>query len=169
MPALGRPPMEGLGNTACRRMPGAWFEPCTRLDHLGWLRYPCLSNPAFSASDRSLFRRRVRLDLAPGSATEQQLNQLEPAWFLRFSVAQMHLPVTGLFRVPGSVSSSHHPSPLQEQRTTGHTSNRLSIQSIAMYGVTDFCVKTLGKYCSWYVSKCRALLLRPTTDDMRSI
>ena len=56
------------------RMPGV-FEPCTRLDHLGWLRY-LASNPFLVASDRSqVARRRVRLDLGDLGIIEQQLNQ----------------------------------------------------------------------------------------------
>ena len=70
-------PLDGRVRQHCvfARMPGV-FEPCTRLDHLGWLRY-LASQPRFLvASDRSqVAQRRVRLDLGDLGIIEQQLNQ----------------------------------------------------------------------------------------------
>ena len=67
--------MEGLGITACSLECGV-FEPCTRLDHMGWLRYLALKPRFLVASDRSqVARRRVRLDLGDLGIIEQQLNQ----------------------------------------------------------------------------------------------
>ena len=73
----------------------------------------------------------------------------------------MHSPVTGLFRVllDRFLLPTIRPR-FQEQRTTGHTQSAHS--SIAMYGVTDSCAKTLVAVLFLYVSKCRACLLRPT-------
>ena len=138
-PALGRPPNRRFDHCVFARMPGV-FEPCTRLDHLGWLRY-CLSNPRFLiASDRSqVARRRVRLDLGDLGIIEQQLNQCaEPAWFPSLCPVVMHSPVTGLFRVllDRFLLPTIRPR-FQEQRTTGHTQS--APFNITMYGVTDSC------------------------------
>ena len=70
-------PLDGRVRHHCvfARMPGV-FEPCTRLDHLGWLRYLPLKPRFLVASDRSqVARRRVRLDLGDLGIIEQQLNQ----------------------------------------------------------------------------------------------
>ena len=71
-------PLDGRVRQHCvfARMPGV-FEPCTRLDHLGWLRY-LASQPRFLvASDRSqVARRRVRLDLGDLGIIEQQLTRV---------------------------------------------------------------------------------------------
>ena len=56
-------------------MPGV-FEPCTRLDHLGWVTVPALKPRFLVASIASqVARRRVRLDLGDLGIIEQQLNQ----------------------------------------------------------------------------------------------
>ena len=130
--------MEGLGNTACS------LECPACLNHVhGWTiwgGYGTLPlKPRFLvASDRSqVARRRVRLDLGDLGIIEQQLNpELEPAWFPSLCPVGMHSPVTGLIpRTPGSVSSSHHPSPLP--RATYDWAYPIgSPFSIAMYGVT---------------------------------
>ena len=70
-------PLDGRVRQHCvfARMPGV-FEPCTRLDHLGWLRYLASQARFLVASDRSqVARRRVRLDLGDLGIIEQQLNQ----------------------------------------------------------------------------------------------
>ena len=101
------------------------------------------------ASDRSqVARRRVRLDLV----TSGSLNSNSTS--ARTSLVPKPLPSCDAFasdwsipRTPGSVSSSHHPSPLP--RATYDWAYPIgSPFSIAMYGVTDSCAKTLGKYCS---------------------
>ena len=144
-------PLDGRVRQHCvfARMPGV-FEPCTRLDHLGWLRYLASQTPlSRSIGSLASCSATVRLDLGDLGIIEQQLNpELEPAWFPSLCPVVMHSPVTGLFRVlPGSVSSSHHPSPLP--RATYDWAYPIgSPFSIAMYGVTDSCAKTLGKYCS---------------------
>ena len=128
------------------RMPGV-FEPCTMAGPSGAVTVPCLSKPCF------LVARIARKLLGDGSVwilvTSGSLNsnstRVEPAWFPSLCPVVMHSPVTGLFRVPGSVSSSHHPSPLQEQRTTGHTQSA-SIQHCNVWS-DGLCAKTLGKYC----------------------
>ena len=125
---LDVPSMEGLGNTACS------LECLACLNHVhGWtigvVTVPCLSNPAFQHRiAQQVARRRVRLDLDLG-IIEQQLNQSSNQLGSQaFITVVMHLPVTGLFRVlPGSVSSSHHPSPLPRATYDGIL-NRLSIQ-----------------------------------------
>ena len=131
----GRQPLDvpldgrGLGNTACS------LECLACLNHVhGWtiwvVTVPCLSNPAFVASDRSqAARRRVRLDLGDLGIIEQQLNQSsEPAWFPSLCPVVMHSPVTGLFRVlldrfllPPSV-------PASKSNVRLGIPNRLSIQ-----------------------------------------
>ena len=96
-------PLDGRVRQHCvfARMPGV-FEPCTRLDHLGWLRYLAPLKPRFLvASDRSqVARRRVRLDLGDLGIIEQQLNQSSNQLGSQaFCPVVMHSPVTGLFRV----------------------------------------------------------------------
>ena len=120
--------MEGFSNTACS------LECLACLNHVhGWTiwgGYGTLPlKPRFLvASDRSqVARRRVRLDLGDLGIIEQQLNQSSDqlgsqafAQFLDAFASDWSIP-----RTPGSVSSSHHPSPLPEQRTTGHTQSAL--------------------------------------------
>ena len=142
--------MEGLGITACS------LECLACLNHVhGWTiwgGYGTLPlKPRFLvASDRSqVARRRVRLDLGDlGSLNSNSTSA-------RTSLVPKPLPSCDAFasgdwsipRTPGSVSSSHHPSPLP--RATYDWAYPIgSPFSIAMYGVTDSCAKTLGKYCS---------------------
>ena len=68
--------MEGVRHHCVfARMPGV-FEPCTRLDHLGWLRYLASQTPlSRSIGSLAVARRRVRLDLGDLGIIEQQLNQ----------------------------------------------------------------------------------------------
>ena len=145
--------MEGLGITACS------LECLACLNHVhGWTiwgGYGTLPlKPRFLvASDRSqVARRRVRLDLGdPGSLNSNSTSA-------RTSLVPKPLPSCDAFasdwsipRTPGSVSSSHHPSPLP--RATYDWAYPIgSPFSIAMYGVTDSCAKTLGKYSFLYVS-----------------
>ena len=155
--------MEGLGITACS------LECLACLNHVhGWTiwgGYGTLpQTPLLVASDRSqVARRRVRLDLGDLGIIEQQLNQcFEPAWFPSLCPVVMHSPVTGLFRVLLDRSSSHHPSPLP--RATYDWAYPIgSPFSIAMYGVTDSCAKTLGKYCSCTSASVGRASFRPTT------
>ena len=79
------------------------------------------------ASDRSqVARRRVRLDLGDLGIIEQQLNQCSNQLGSQaFANCDAFASDWSIPRTPGSVSSSHHPSPLQEQRTTGHTQSAL--------------------------------------------
>ena len=124
-------PLDGRVRQHCvfARMPGV-FEPCTRLDHLGWLRYLASQTP-LSRSIGSLASCSAtgRLDLGDLRIIEQQLNQeLEPAWFPSLCPVVMHSPVTGLFRVlldrfllPPSV-------PASKSNVRLGIPNRLSIQ-----------------------------------------
>ena len=124
-------------------MPGV-FEPCTRLDHLSGYGTLPLKPRFLVASDRSqVARRRVRWILVtPGS-----LNSNSSA---RTSLVCKPLPSCDAFasdwsipRTPGSVSSSHHPSPLP--RATYDWAYPIgSPFSIAMYGVTDSSLKRLA-------------------------
>ena len=143
-------PLDGRVRHHCvfARMPGV-FEPCTRLDHLGWLRYLALK-------PRFLVDRIARKLLGDGSVwilvTSGSLNSNSTS--ARTSLVPKPLPSCDAFasdwsipRTPRSVSSSHHPSPLP--RATYDWAYPIgSPFSIAMYGVTDSCAKTLGKYCS---------------------
>ena len=150
-------------------MPGV-FEPCTRLDHLGWLRYLALK-------PRFLVASIARKLLGDGSVwilvTSGSLNSNSTS--ARTSLVPKPLPSCDAFAsdwsIPRtrSVSSSHHPSPLP--RATYDWAYPIgSPFSIAMYGVTDSCAKTLGKYCSCTsASVGRALFSAPPLDDMRSI
>ena len=143
-------PLDGrVSNTACS------LECLACLNHVhGWTiwgGYGTLPlKPRFLvASDRSqVARRRVRLDLGDLGIIEQQLNQSSNQLGSQAlpscdaSASDWSIP-----RTPGSVSSSHHPSPLP--RATYDWAYPIgSPFSIAMYGVTDSCAKTLGKYCS---------------------
>ena len=119
--------MEGLGITACS------LECLACLNHVhGWTiwgGYGTLPlKPRFLvASDRSqVARRRVRLDLGDLGIIEQQLNQC------RTSLVPKPLPSCDAFasdwsipRTPGSVSSSHHPSPLPRATYDWHTQSAL--------------------------------------------
>ena len=156
--------MEGLGNTACS------LECLACLNHVhGWTiwgGYGTLPlKPRFLvASDRSqVARRRVRLDLGDLGSLNSNSTRA------RTSLVPKPLPSCDAFasdwsipRTSGSVSSSHHPSPLP--RATYDWAYPIgSPFSIAMYGVTDSCAKTLGKYCSCTSASVGVLLLRPTT------
>ena len=166
------PRMEGLGITACSLgMPGV-FEPCTRLDHMGWLRYLASQTPL----SRSIG------SLASCSATgpfgscdlgiiEQQLNQSSnQLGFPSLCPVVMHSPVTGLFRVLLDRFLLPTFRPKLPRATYDWAYPIGSPFSIAMYGVTDSCAKTLGKYCSCTSEKCRACFFSaPPLDDMRSI
>ena len=155
--------MEGLGITACRRMPGV-FEPCTRLDHLGWLRYLASQTP-LSRSIGSLASCSATGPFDLGDLGSLNSNSTSA----RTSLVPKPLPSCDAFasdwsipRTPGSVSSSHHPSPLP--RATYDWAYPIgSPFSIAMYGVTDSCAKTLGKYCSCTSASVGRAFLRPTT------
>ena len=117
------------------------------------------------ASDRSqVARRRVRLDLV----TSGSLNSNSTS--ARTSLVPKPLPSCDAFasdwsipRTPGSVSSSHHPSPLP--RATYDWAYPIgSPFSIAMYGVTDSCAKTLAASTVPVRQQVSGvLLLRPTT------
>ena len=118
---------------------------------------PCLSNPAFSASDRSqVARRRVRLDLGDLGIIEQQLNQCSNQLGSQaFAGVVMHSPVTGLFRVLlDRFLLPIRQSPLP--RATYDWAYPIgSPFSIAMYGVTDSSLNA-WQVLFLYVSKCRA-------------
>ena len=132
---LDVPSMEGLGITACS------LECLACLNHVhGWTiwgGYGTLPlKPRFLvASDRSqVARRRVRLDLGDlGSLNSNSTSA-------RTSLVPKPLPSCDAFasdwsipRTPGSVSSSHHPSPLP--RATYDWAYPIgSPFSIAMYG-----------------------------------
>ena len=124
-------PLDGRVRQHCvfARMPGV-FEPCTRLDHLGWLRYLASQTPlSRSIGSLASCSATVRLDLGDLGIIEQQLNQSSNQLGSQaFCPVVMHSPVTGLFRVllDRFLLPTIRPR-FQEQRTTGHT-NRLSIQ-----------------------------------------
>ena len=130
-------------------MPGV-FEPCTRLDHLGWLRYLASQTRFLVASDRSQVARRRSVWILVTGIIEQQLNQSSNQLVLPCPVV-MHSPVTGLFRVLLIGFFFHHPSPLQEQRTTGHRPIG-SPFSIATRWMTGLCAETVGQVLFLYVS-----------------
>ena len=122
------------------------------------------------ASDRSqVARRRVRLDLVTSGSLNSNSTRA------RNQLGSQALPSCDAFasdwsipRTPGSVSSSHHPSPLP--RATYDWAYPIgSPFSIAMYGVTDSCAKTLGKYCSVRQQVSACFFSAPPLDDMRSI
>ena len=118
--------MEGLGITACS-LECLVFEPCTRLDHLGWLRYLALKPRFLVASDRSqVARRRVRLDL--GDLDHWNSNSTSA----RTSLVPKPLPSCDAFasdwsipRTPGRFLLPTIRPRFQEQRTTGHTQSAL--------------------------------------------
>ena len=95
-------PLDGRVRQHCvfARMPGV-FEPCTRLDHLGWLRYLASQTP-LSRSIGSLASCSatgpVWILVTSGSLNSNS-PELEPAWFPSLCPVVMHSPVTGLFRV----------------------------------------------------------------------
>ena len=160
--------MEGLGNTACS------LECLACLNHVhGWTiwgGYGTLPlKPRFLvASDRSqVARRRVRLDLGDLRIIEQQLNQARTSGLLPSCDAfasDWSIP-----RTPGSVSSSHHPSPLPRATydwayPIGSPFTRPAMWSDGLLPLNAWQVLFL------YVSKCRACFFSaPPLDDMRSI
>ena len=131
--------MEGLATLRVRCV--GVFEPCTRLDHLGWLRYLASQTPL----SRSIG------SLASCSATgpfwilvtliiEQQFNQSSNQ--LGSQVSPSCDAFASDWSIPRtrSVSSSHHPSPLP--RATYDWAYPIgSPFSIAMYG-GRLCAKT---------------------------
>ena len=126
--------------------------------------YGTLPLPAFSASDRSqVARRRVRLDLGDLGIIEQQLNQSSNQLGSQaFCPVVMHSPVTGLF--PSSWIGFFFPTIHPRFRATYDWAYPIgSPFSIAMYGVTDSCAKTLGKYCSCTSASVGRASSPPTT------
>ena len=88
----------------------------------GVVTVPCLSNPAFVASDRSqVARRRVRLDLATFGSLNSNSTSARTSLVPKLCPVVMHSPVTGLFRVPDRFLLPTIRPRFQEQRTTGHT------------------------------------------------
>ena len=165
------PSMERLGNTACSLECLAVFEPCTA-GPSGVVTY-LASQPRFLvASDRS----QVAPATGPfgSSVTSGSLNSnsaeartsLVPKPLCQFD----RRPVTGLFRVLLDRFLLPYHRPRFQSNVRLGIPNRLSIQHIAMYGVTDSCAKTP---CSSTVPVRQqvsgVLLLRPPLDDMRSI
>ena len=136
----------------------------------GWLRYLASQAP-LSRSIGSLASCSATgpLDLCDLGIIEQQLNQCSN------QLGSQALPSCDAFasdwsipRTPGSVSSSHHPSPLP--RATYDWAYPIgSPFNIAMYGVTDSCAKTLGKYCSCTSASVRRASSPPHHSTMRSI
>ena len=158
-------PLDGRVRHHCvfARMPGV-FEPCTRLDHLGWLRY-LASQTRFLVASGSLASCSATGPFGSGDLgiIEQQLNQCSTSLVPKPLPIVMHSPVIwSIPRTPGSVSSSHHPSPLP-RATYDWACPIGSPFSIAMYGVTDSCAKTLGKYCSCTSASVGRASSRPTT------
>ena len=146
---LDVPSMEGLGNTACS------LECLACLNHVhGWTIWGSYGTlplkPRFLvASDRSqVARRRVRLDLGDLGIIEQQLNQARTSLVPKPLPVVMHSPVTGLFRVLWDRFLLPTIRPRFQRATYDWAYPIGSPFSIAMYGVTDSCAKTLGKYCS---------------------
>ena len=165
-------PLDGRVRHHCvfARMPGVF------LNHVhGWTiwgGYGTLPlKPRFLvASDRSqVARRRVRLDLGDlGSLNSNSTSA-------RTSLVPKPLPSCDAFasdwsipRTPGSVSSSHHPSPLP--RATYDWAYPIgSPFSIAMYGVTDSALKRLASTVPVRQQVFGAFFSAPPLDDMRSI
>ena len=150
-------------------MPGV-FEPCTRLDHLGWLRYLASQTPL----SRSIG------SLASCSATgpfgscdlgiiEQQLNQCSNQLGSSLCPVVMHSPVTGLFRVLLDRFLLPTIRPRFQRATYDWAYPIGSPFSIAMYGVTDSCAKTLEVRSSCTSASVGRASSAPPLDDMRSI
>ena len=78
----------------------------------------------------------------------------------------MHSPVTGLFRV---LLDRFLPTIRPRFKSNVRLGPIGSPFSIAMYGVTDSCAKTLGKYCSCTSASVGRFFSAPPLDDMRSI
>ena len=143
-------------------MPGA-FEPYTA-GPSGVVTVPCLSNPARSRIARKL--------LGDGSVwilvTSGSLNRSNSTRN-RTSLVPKPLPGCDAFasdwsipRTPGSVSSSHHPSPLPRATYDWAYSNRLSIQHCNVWS-DGLCAKNACARTVPYVEVSGVLLLRPTT------
>ena len=160
---LDVPLVEGLGNTACS------LECLACLNHVhGWTiwgGYGTLPlKPRFLvASDRSqVARRRVRLDLGDLGIIEQQLSRARTNGSQAFASCDAFASSWSIPAYSWIGFFFHHPSPLP--RATYDWAYPIgSPFSIAMYGVTDSCAKTLGKYCSVRQQVSGVLLLRPTT------
>ena len=136
----------------------------------GVVTVPCSQTPlSRSIGSLASCSATVRLDLGDLGIIEQHSTSA------RTSLVPKPLPSCDAFasdwsipRTPGSVSSSHHPSPLP--RATYDWAYPIgSPFSIAMYGVTDSCAKTLGKYCSCTSASVGRFFSAPPLDDMRSI
>ena len=94
-------PLDGRVRQHCvfARMPGV-FEPCTRLDHLGWLQYLASQTPlSRSIGSLASCSATVRLDLGDLGIIEQQLTRARTSLVPKPLPVVMHSPVTGLFRV----------------------------------------------------------------------
>ena len=164
---LDVPSMEGLA--ACS------LECLACLNHVhGWTiwgGYGTLpSNPAFVASDRSqVARRRVRLDLVTSGSLNSNSTRARTSLVPSLCPVVMHSPVTGLFRVLLDRFLLPTIRPRFQEQTYDWAYPIGSPFSIAMYGVTDSCAKTLGKYCSCTSASVGRAFSAPPLDDMRSI
>ena len=163
-------PLDGRVRQHCvfARMPGV-FEPCTRLDHLGWLRYLASQTPLFLvASDRSqVARRRSVWILVTSGSLNSNSARLEPLGS-KFCPVVMHSPVTGLFAYSWIGFFFHHPSPLP--RATYDWAYPIPALHSALHVWSDgLCAKTLGKYCSCTSASVGRASSAPPLDDMRSI
>ena len=126
-------------------MPGV-FEPCTRLDHLGWLRYLASQTPlsrsigslASCSGDGSVWI------LVTSGSLNSNSTRARPAVSPSLCPVVMHSPVTGLFRVLlDRFLLPTIPSPLQATYDWAYPIG--SPFSIAIW-VTDSCA-SLGKNC----------------------
>ena len=157
-------PLDGrLGNTACS------LECLACLNHVhGWTiwgGYGTLPlKPRFLvASDRSqVARRRVRLDLGDLGSLNSNSTRARTSLVPKPLPVVMHSPVTGLFRV--LLDRFLLPTIRPRFRATYDWAYPISSPfSIAMYGVTDSCAKTLGKYCSCTSASVGRASSPPTT------
>ena len=156
--------MEGLGITACS------LEYLACLNHVhGWTiwgGYVLTSQTPLSRSIGSLASCSATGPFGSGGdlgIIEQQLNQCSNQLPKPLPSCDAFASDWSIPRTPGSVSSSHHPSPLP--RATYDWAYPIgSPFSIAMYGVTDsLALKRLASTVPVRRQVSGVLLLRPTT------
>ena len=166
---LDRPLMEGLGNTACS------LECLACLNHVhGWTIWGGYGTGSQTPLSRSTDRSQAALGDGSVWILVTRIIEQQPQPEFRTSLVPKPLPSCDAFasdwsipRTPGSVSSSHHPSPLP--RATYDWAYPIgSPFSIAMYGVTDSCAKRLASTVPAYVSKS-GFFSAPPLDDIQTI
>ena len=138
-------PLDGrVSNTAFARMPGV-LNHVHGWDHLGWLRYLASQTPLVASDRRKLLGDGSVWILVTSGSLNSNSTRARTSLVPKPLPSCEYPPVTGLFRNPRSVSSSHIRP--RFQRATYDWAYPIGSPFSIAYGDGP-CAKTLGKYCS---------------------